>query len=912
MSQLESFLTLLHGELAMEADAAAQLLENWAADPEAAGESMLALRDLFDRCTRAVGVLGLEGLASYLQQLGDGLDDAQAVSPEHVSWLAGWREPTLMYVLDPAQELTVQAVMQHLRAAPRPFPSDIVEFVETLLAVSPQLPEQSTDDEEQSELSHLPLTVDTADVDPDLLNTVLEDSPEHLQHLEDLVRLARSAEIPQLVEVLREAQRIAHTLKGSMLIVGLNPPGSVAHRLEDILEFSCASAVAETPVQDAAYRDALEGIALLQQMVGHLRGEDAPPDSPDTVVQRLGEWGRAIRAGQGRTFEPPELAAGSSSAEVPTAAASSSAPVGSLRMDADHLAALIRKAGQGIARSQRIQQTLQESAGYLRQVEASHTALLGRLRELELIVARQVVTLRERADGFDPLEMDRYDVLSTLSRFISEAAFDKHELASNAARQIGSALGDVQQQLVDMRGQRHQLVQARLVPVGTILPRLRRNVQQTARTTGKSVTLSIVGQDASMDADILAKLTEPLLHIVRNAIDHGIEAPSVRSDAGKPETGTVTLTFRQSGDEMVVVCQDDGAGIDRQRVVEKARRLNLIAEDTQPSDQAVLSLILQPGFSVKDAVTEISGRGVGMDIVAERVRALRGRLELASDPGQGLKVTLHLPVASGMVHCVVTRCAGQLVALPSDQVVSIAVGDGTPAEPLASWMGWLADGRELTGGKTVHVTARGMTGNVVLAVDEVVESRELLIQELGSFVKGIPGLSAAALRPDGKPIAIVNVAELEQARASGQLLLRSQKRAALRVPELPTILVVDDSLSVRKSLGQLISDNGFEVIAAADGFEALEQVARRKPAVMLTDLEMPNLNGLELTRRVRASAENAQLPIIMITSRSSEKHRSAALEAGVDVVFSKPYDEFDLMSRIRELATSAEKAALPA
>jgi chemosensory pili system protein ChpA (sensor histidine kinase/response regulator) len=506
--------------------------------------------------------------------------------------------------------------------------------------------------------------------------------------------------------------------------------------------------------------------------------------------------------------------------------------------------------------------------------------------------------------------------------------------ARESTNKSAAMLRDESHALVD---QHRELLTARMVPVKTVIPRLKRTVAQTAIATGRKVNLQVTGEDVVVDADVLSRLAEPLLHLLRNAVDHGIELPQDRVHVGKPEFGTIYLDFQRHGQEMVLRVSDDGRGLDLLAIEAKAVSFGLIEAPGSLNETDLQRLILQPGFSTRESVTETSGRGVGMDIVNDRITGLKGRLEIDSSSGLGSTFTVHVPVSSGVAQALVVECAGESIALPLEQVDSIVAADlvkfshGTggiqleyagqtyPAFALAQWLNLEESNAEdiLQRAKSwIVVLAKGATGSIALLVDAVLESRELILQDVGLLTRRVRGVIGGALRSDGRPLFLLGVSELQRAvnapKKTGATFLSTDFAAAalrkrLQV-ERTRVLVVDDAWSVRRSMQQLLEDAGYDVATAADGFEALERLRAKIPAVVLTDLEMPNLNGLELARRMQEIPQWADIPVVMITSRTSTKHRDEGLKAGVDVYLTKPYLDADLLAQVRTL--SAPKSTI--
>jgi chemotaxis protein histidine kinase CheA/ActR/RegA family two-component response regulator len=929
---LDDLLGLLREEFALDVTSTQQALAQAVHSPAQASEHIEPMLGFIERSIQASALVGLHGWGGYLQQIAE-FATAQAHAPEAAAlvWLEGWMGPAQGYLEAPTDAGSTDAILSYLRSCPQKPDESVLEFLRELLLTAPAL------DADELAAANAPLepatpddvSLATDDVDTGLLSSMLVDAPEQLDKL--LIHLDHLSQgivtVPQMVE----AQRIAHTFKGSGNIIGLPGIGRTAHRLEDVMEWALESVQAGHPVNPAAVRDMQHAVGVMQHMVAHLQGEEAAPSEAVECLQRLLDWVGWIRDGSVDTQTPLALAAGATELPVPRAVPTDSsgdgaavapvAEVQTLRVGVDRLSRVLRRSGQSIVNFQRFAQFVRDADERLGALELHHAQLNMRLRELEQTVDKQVVQLQEKrgvGEALDPLEMDRYDALHGLSRFVSEAVQDELEFAQQAKKHLVRTIQLLRDEEYSLREQHRELLQARLVPVKTVVARLKRNVAQTASTTGKLAQLVVVGDATTLDADVLTRLTEPLLHLLRNAVDHGIETAEDRAMLGKPELGTVTLSFRRSGQEVEVICADDGRGLDLPTVYDKAVEYGLIAPGTDLSEDELRRLILRPGFSTKGEVTEVSGRGVGMDVVNDRVSALKGRLEISSKPFEGTTFTLHVPVSTGATQSLIVSCAGEWVALPTDQVVQAMAADevklrlqdgrpvldhmGTvyPAYSLGVWLGFEDQVDVLAGGKPC-VLARAATGTIALVVDAVIDARELILQDVGRLTRRIAGVVGGAMRGDGKPMFVLDVPALERAarsnvRVTASLALR--KRLAVKKTR---VLVVDDALSVRRSMEQLLEDAGYEVTSANDGFLALDSLRDKPPSIVLTDLEMPNLNGLDLTKRIRELPQFMGLPVIMITSRSSDKHRDMAMDAGVDLYLTKPYTDAALLDHVRRL-----------
>jgi chemotaxis protein histidine kinase CheA/ActR/RegA family two-component response regulator len=941
---IDDLMGLLREEFALDIPHTQEGLAQAVAHPEAAAQYIEPLLGVIERSIQASALVGLHGWGGYLQQIAE-FAAVQAVQPELASlqWLEGWIAPALGYLDAPASQASTDAIVHYLLACPQAPDASVVELLREMLLVPPAL---AAEEEAAANAPLEPATAEdlslaTDEVDLGLLSAMLGDAPEQLEKL--LGHLDRLAAGESSAAQMVEAQRIAHTFKGSGNIIGLPGIGRTAHRLEDVMEWALEQVQAGKTVNPAAIRDMQHAVGILQHMVAHLQDEEAPPEGGLENLQRLLDWAGWIRDGSvhERTPDPLDafatntVAARASNTRATVSestenAAGPATDTQTLRVGVDRLSRVLRRAGQSIVNTQRLGQFVRMADERLAALELHHAQLNIRLRELEQTVDKQVVQLnekRETGEGFDPLEMDRYDALHGLSRFVSEAVQDELEFAREAKMQLVRGLQVLRDEDNSLREQHRELLQARLVPVKSVLARLKRNVAQTASSTGKLAQLVVQGENTSLDADVLTRLTEPLLHLLRNAVDHGLEDTEERTLLGKPEVGTVTLSFRRSGQEVEVICADDGRGLDLPTVYDKAVEYGLIEAGTQLSEDELRRLILRPGFSTKGEVTEVSGRGVGMDVVNDRIASLKGRLEIDSKPYEGTRFTLHVPVSTGATQSLIVSCAGEWVALPTEQVVQALAADEVklsthdgkpmllhmgvsyPAYNLGTWLGF-EDTLHHPNDSKPCVLARAASGTIALLVDAVVDARELILQDIGRLTRRIAGVVGGAMRGDGKPMFVLDVPALERAahshlRVGSSLAMR--KRLAVKRTR---VLVVDDALSVRRSMQQLLEDAGYDVVTANDGFLALDSMREKQPNIVLTDLEMPNLNGLDLTKRIREVPHFMGMPVIMITSRASDKHRDLAHEAGVDLYLTKPYTDAALLEHVRKLSAHDSMALM--
>jgi len=567
---------------------------------------------------------------------------------------------------------------------------------------------------------------------------------------------------------------------------------------------------------------------------------------------------------------------------------------------------------------------------WLSELSDSLDRMRRQLRDIEVQAETQIGSRIEAAklssQTFDPLEMDRFTRFQELTRFMAESVNDVATLQRSLQRTLQSTEDELAAQARLTRELQDDLLRTRMVEFESMADRLYRTVRQAARDTGKQVRLDIEGGAIEIDRGVLERMTGPFEHLLRNAVAHGIEAPSQRERAGKDAGGRITLAVAQAGNEVAVEIADDGAGLDLQRIRQRAVERGLIAPEQPVSDAELAQLIFSPGFSTVDSVTELAGRGVGLDVVRAEVNAMGGRIETASSPGQGTRFKLLLPLTTAVTQVVMLRCGDQQVAVPSMLIevvrrLTAAEAERAYAEGAIDHEGqsvpffWLAallqtGSRGDTHGRAQAVVIiRSAAQRVAVHVDEVVGNQEVVVKNIGPQLARLPGLAGVTLLPSGtvaliyNPVALASV-YAEPARA---LMRAGVQGPGAQVPtaapaRAPMVMVVDDSLTVRRVTQRLLVREGYRVVLAKDGLEALERLAEERPVVLLSDIEMPRMDGFDLVRNVRADPRLADLPVVMITSRIVQKHRDYAAELGVQHYLGKPYSEEELLSLVARYA----------
>lgn len=779
---------------------------------------------------------------------------------------------------------------------------------------------------------HVAAPVETVDLGPldatgldlELVDIFVEEGNELLDHSDGL--LAKLRETPDDRNLIIELQRDLHTLKGGARMAGINAIGDLGHAIESLLEQVAAQRV----------ELGLDGIRALERGFDNLHamlaktGEHHAVAIPTALIVEFN-----VRA-QGA---PLPVAAEAAEAAALMDLKPLSAPVETIadvgaveemvfpqggqehvRIRADLLDRLVNYAGEVAIYRARLEQQLGAFRGAMGELDRTNTRLHDQLRRLDLETEAQIVARyqreQDRADPvFDPLELDRFSTLQQLSRALGESAADLAGLQSvldDLSRQYDGLL---QQQSRVSSELQDGLMRARMLPFDSLVPRLRRVLRQAAADTGKQARLELDGAHGELDRNVLERMTAPLEHLMRNAVAHGLETPEARRAAGKGQEGTVRIRLRREGSEMVLQVSDDGAGINHDAIRRRAVERGLIAADAQPGNNELERLILESGFSTAEGVSQLAGRGVGMDVVYSEVRQLGGSLDIGSVDRKGTTFTLRLPQTLAVTQAVFVQIGETQFAVP----VAAVGGIGRIARERFDTSGgvYLYGGQEYTlydlGVLTGHEPAKAEgqpqiplllvnAGDLraAVAVDQVLGNREIVVKPVGPQLTSVPGIYGATITGDGSVVVILDAAPLVRRYvAQPQAVRHVVETQAQR--SVPLVMVVDDSLTMRKVTGRVLERHNLEVAVARDGLEALEKLEDRIPDLMLLDIEMPRMDGYELATAMRADPRYRNVPIVMITSRTGDKHRQRAFEIGVQRYMGKPYQELDLMRNVYDL-----------
>ena len=593
------------------------------------------------------------------------------------------------------------------------------------------------------------------------------------------------------------------------------------------------------------------------------------------------------------------------------------------RVDAELLNQLLNQAGEvSIARS-RVEQQLGSVEFNLAELSRTVTRLKEQLSKLEIETEAQILHRHETESGprtdFDPLELDRYSSIQQFSRALAETASDVASIQSLLESLTGEAQNLLLQQGRTITEMQNGLMRTRMVSFQRHVQRLSRIVRQAASDTGKKAELVVEGASGELDRQVLERMLPPFEHLLRNAVVHGIESPEKRLAAGKSESGQITLALRREGAEVIVEVRDDGAGMNIAAIRSKAIALGLIRPDQALTDEEAMQLILEPGFSTAENLTQAAGRGVGMDVVATEVKKLGGALHMETVPGQGSRFTIRLPFTLAVSHALIVRIGDEYYALPlptvegvvriareeiqqhmlSDSPSYLYGGHKYRFQHLANFVGMEAGPLPEQEPTLPVVLVRAGELSTGLVAEELIGSREIVVKPVGPQIASIRGVSGATILGDGRIVVILDIGALVRAgwRGKPQAAAVPRERLDRRI----VALVVDDSITVRRVTQRLLERNGMRVLTARDGADAVAVMEENVPDIVLLDIEMPRMDGYEVAAHMRSDERLKRVPIIMITSRVGEKHRARALELGVDEYLGKPYQESQLLEAIAPL-----------
>ncbi len=805
------------------------------------------------------------------------------------------------------------------------------------------------------------------EVGPEILEFFQPEAEEHLQVVSDCLISLEGNNNP---EEINRLFRAIHTVKGSAAQVGLKRLGAIAHRVEDLIGRLRDGEIEPSP---AVVDLCLESVDVLKKTL-HQQWTDESEmrNAVDSLLNRIAEFAPveieeaaddAFVAAD--SFEQPlhgnELAPPTHARKAIKQPAAPAQAAKSVRIALERLDRMMNTVGELVINRTRMVGRVSELEKLVDTLSFSKERLQGKVNEFQekyefnrisssrTFSSWQSATTPQRLtsaaagdgmfDDFSELEMDRYDDFNILSRSMAEISADVNEVLTQLEGYIGRVEGDIDEFTKLAHHLQDEFTAARMVPIGTLYSRLSRAVRDAAQSAGKLVDLNFVGNETELDNNIIQQISDPLVHLVRNSVAHGIERSDARRDAGKSEIGTVSLRAYHRGNHIYIEVEDDGGGIDYERVKHAAIERGLVSHDTADrlTERDLREMLFHPGFSTAHSKTELAGRGVGLDVVRANLNALNGEVEIQSTPGAGTKFTLKVPLTLIISPALFVRCGGVSFALPlavveeirrirADEIEDVGgklltkVRDVvTEVVRLDSYLG--LPPLEAINGYFRMVVANTGNRQIGLVVEEVLGKDEIVIKNLGEYLRRVKLFPGTTIAPDGSLILLIDLNRMVAAEPNERRTLQASASAARvfapgseaiargtiptdaidRVEHERVIVVADDSISVRKFVGRMLEKNGYRVKLAADGLEAAELVAQHGCHLVITDLEMPRMTGYELMVQLRQNPQTRRIPVMVVTSRAGAKHRDRAIKEGATSFLTKPVQEDQLIAAVEQL-----------
>ncbi|MBI1423875.1 MAG: response regulator [Gammaproteobacteria bacterium] len=906
-----------------------QVLTDTDSQAEAYQEANFAYTSALERFSSVFESLGLNGMAMQCNSIRQFLSTRgkqDALSIEQQFWLAEWPAHVLNYLTDPLSN--ADALITHCLAEDSVLGLD--GEAATQCANDLRHPRIDTGEEDKAprqtvaEASDISLQLPD-DVNQQLLDSLLQELPNQTAEFSRVI--ANIVQSKGNLQDLETAQRVAHTLKGAANTVGVAGIANLTHHMEDILLAFTRQKVLPAPPLTNTLQDAADVLEMMSEAL--LGMGTVPTQQAQTVLQQILDWANQIDLnGLPEASEYIAAAPAPAEAEDEAAAASTANSDTSLRVSTQSVDETLRLIGESIIVNAQLEEGLRHSITQNHAIHAQSSLFQQLAFELEqLIDVRGMNTFFGGVTNsdFDALEMDQYNELHTLTRRMVEAATDARAMTQTAEDDLKNLDTLIHQQKRHHKDIQDVVMKTRMLPVQNIVPRLQRSVRQTCRLTGKDADLNISGNQTLIDNDILNNLADPLMHVLRNAVDHGIEAASVREAKGKPARGQISLAFSREGEHIMIRCRDDGAGLDYNAIRRVALAKGLLEEDSELTQDELTRLIFVSGLTTREETTQMSGRGIGMDAVYTQIVKMKGTIRVSSDADTGTLIEMQLPATLVTLHGILTLTGDQVLAISNRGVEQILYADAGELSQNGKQLFYhYKDERytayfieDLIGSSRSEQSLEdlkrpamllnlGDGGKAAVLVEKIIATQDVVIKRLGQYVPPLSGVEGVTILGDGSVASVLDLSILVASFQGSDYIPKIEHSDLDGIQSgAPKVLVVDDSLSARTSLAEFMQDSGYRVFTARDGMDAITQLDEHLPDILLVDMEMPRMNGLELTAFVRANPATQNLPIIMITSRATDKHRREADKAGVNAYLIKPYSEVEVLDQVESQLASA-------
>ncbi|PIE83083.1 MAG: hypothetical protein CSA09_03150 [Candidatus Contendobacter odensis] len=827
------------------------------------------------------------------------------------------------------------------------YPAPAIDLMQDLLHLADSINSGELSEQLPSAARRAAITQQSADVpepvaspsamtelDQELVQAFVSEASEILDASDTILR--GLGDNPGNTGLLNNLRREMHTLKGGARLAGFMAIGDLAHAAESILDALDKQQLEATP-------QVLEKIQLAMDHLNRMLVDVLDGGQPvvqQSLIEELHQVLGAKPTGPAPTTRTVTSAAATSVAARPSSAEAVTAPgkkpadaaADTIRVSVSLLNNLVNQMGESSIFRARIDQGVSAMSFNMNELEQTVLRLRRQVSNLAnqaetRMQSRQDIDAKGHQVDFDPLELDRFTELQQVSRSLMEIADDLGNLGSTLGEHSREITNLLDQQAKVNKEIQQGLMRTGMVRFGTVIPRLRRVVRQAAQELGKRAKLLVSGDESEVDRTVLESMVAPLEHMLRNSLSHGIETPARRREINKSDVGTITLSLRREGAELVLEMGDDGAGLNFEAIRAKGEEKGILLPGQPATPDELIALLLRPGFSTAGAVTQISGRGVGMDVVNAAIRAMRGALLVETEANQGTRFIIRLPFSLSVTQALLVEAGESTLAIPlisiemvtridqedfkryltGEQVYYKHNENQYPVHNLGILVGSerIVPYEEVADRRPPILLFRSAEASAALQVESVLGNQEVIVKPVSPQFNSVHGISGATVLGDGRVVVVLELAAL--VRHIGSQTLKQFESRALRVArqeireEKLSVMVIDDSITMRKVTARILERHQIEAITAKDGMDAVAQLQTRVPDLAILDIEMPRMDGFEVLAHVRNQTHLQHMPIIMVTSRGGDKHRDRAMRLGVNDYLTKPYQEEQLMASIRNI-----------
>ena len=889
----------------------------------------LLKNERFGNACQAAELTGLYECCSILNDALKQIIDKNIIyEVSHEQALSQWLINIASYLSDLNNIKTIQTLIQILNASiwKEPINQEQSALLIDLLHKPYILTSQAHSSGLLNEASPEDINIDISDdINIDLLEGLLQELPDQTSQLSEYIQNL-SSDSPN-TESLEKAQRVAHTIKGAANTVGIRGIAVLTHQLEEILQtLNSHKTFPNKPLAN----DLLLACDCLEDMSECLMQRQSAPEQSLTVLQYIYNWTNQIQQSgletalmeSKDTFDKAKVSEDIDAIQDVQPKQTKTANQGlTINLPMKTIDNLLRLMGESMILNLQLHEKIQYANTQSKTLKIKNTSIKDLCFELERQIELQGSTVNQQnamnqSEVFDALELEQYSDLHTTSNRIVESSSDADEINTDIDNEIKSlnellyTQSTIQSEIYDL------MMQSRMLPFSKIVPRLERTIRQTCRALSKKVDLTVIGDNTLIDRNILTNITDPLMHMVRNAIDHGIETSAYRTENNKTEVGNIHIQVTREGTLIHIIFEDDGAGINKERIKTIASQRGILNNDHNYTDSELYDLIFQPGFSTRETSTQTSGRGIGMDIVKDQIMSMNGRISISSEIRKGTKFDIFLPISLITSHAIFTQHDNLTFALSNHNIIKIL----HPSEWIINnkndtyltliddekadfyTIEYLLNTTNLnqieTQSERPALLVNYDNKHAVIFLHNISDNKNIVIKDTGAYLQKIQGVLGATISGNGNVVPVLDISELIRSINLTNTSTTLALAQTSLIQMLPLVMIVDDSISTRRALSQLMKDAGYDTITAKDGLEAIGLLENRLPSIILVDFEMPRMNGIELATHIRGTDSFQDIPMIMITSRATDKHKNSAFNAGINGYFVKPFSEDELVDQV--------------